>query len=489
MTEPTPEFESALEARVRTHLDRAVDGLDASAVAAAVLAEADRAQPVGRPQVRWLASPPARWRPVAAIAAALTVGIGALLVGGAPDRPSPSPSPTSAVVAPSVDPSMGPAPSDPPPPLRRLNANGSLTWSEDGGIVVVATDGSGHRVLEGLPGADGVPAWSPDGRWIAFANDDGDGGRLGLMLADGTDIRTAVDTDTGVGGIEWSPDGAWIAYTSTERRPSISVVHLATGRTTLVARGSNPAWAPDSRRLAFVGGGRPDTGIVVTEIDREPAFSTNDASDAAPDWSPMGDVIVFARGDLEGRGRIMAMAPDGGGLTPLTGPAEGSDGEPVFEPFGRHIAFDREFAQFGGDPSRGFVVDVADGEEREVFGSGWAGHAWSPDGQFLVADGQAALAVTTWRIIVDASTGEEAHRFETSQEATNPSWQPLPYSVSCGPLDQEQCRSGASHAVAIAMGQDPGKRVLRVELGSCAAYTVKFTDGTRRDLVTDCVPS
>ena len=478
MPEPNPEFETALEARVRAYLDTAVTGIDAPAVAAAVLADAERAQPVGRAQVRWLASPPARWRPVAAIAAAVTVALGALLLGGSPNRPSPSPSPTSAVVGPSTRPTATPVASD-HPALRRLNANGLLAWSEAGSVRVVAADGSGLQVLEGLPGDDDRPAWSPDGRWIAFANHDGESGRLGMMLADGTDVRTVVETDVGVGEVAWSPDGASIAYTSTERRPSISVVHLVTGRTTLVARGSNPDWAPDSRRLVFVGGGRVNSGIVVVEVGGEPVFLTTEPSDGSPDWSPVGEQIVFARDTSDGHRRIMTIAPNGQGLMAVTEPAEGSDGQPAFEPIGRQIAFNREFVQFGGNPSRGFLVDVTGGAERDVFGAGWAGPAWSPDGRFMVADVRAGLAIRSWRVIVDVATGEESHRFDPSEEMSTPSWQPLPYSVSCGPVDDVACRDLAIGIVANALAQYPGQRVLRVEVASVDGdYSLSFTDGT-----------
>ncbi len=479
MTDPTAEFEAALEARVRAHLDTAVAGVDAPAVAAAVVVEAERAQPVGRPQVRWLASPPARWRPVAAVAAAVTVALGALLLGGAPDRRSPSPSPTSAVVGPSVDPSVGPDPSAPAAGLRRLNANGLLAWTEDGSLRVIAPDGSGFQVLDGLPGSEQGAAWSPDGRWIAFANDDGATGRLGITLADGSDPQILVETDGAIRDPVWSPDGAFIAYSSGSlRAPQIEVLHLATRRTSVVADGRDPAWAPDSRRLVFAVG-RLETRIAGAEIGGEVTFLTSGGNDGSPDWSPLGDLIVFARQGPDGRGLIMAIAPDGGDPTPLTEPAEGSDSQPAFEPFGRQVAFSREFVQFGGDPSRGFVVEVIGGAAREVYGSGWAGRAWSPDGRLLVADGQAALAIRRWRVIVDVATGEEAHRFEPSEEMSPPSWQPLPYSVSCGPVDDVGCRDLAIGIVANAMAQFPGKRVLRVEIESVdGGYSLSFTDGT-----------
>ena len=229
-----------------------------------------------------------------------------------------------------------------------------------------------------------------------------------------------------------------------------------------------------------------ETRIEVAEVGGDTAFLTIPGSDAFPDWSPTGDLIVFSRQFPDGRGRIMAMDPDGGGLAQLTDPAEGSDSLPVFEPFGRRIAFDRDFVQFGGDASRGFVVEVAGGAERQVYGAGWTGRAWSPDGRLLVARDEPGLAIRSWYAIVDAATGEEAYRFDPGEEMTPPSWQPLPYSVSCGPVEDAACQDFVIEIVVDAMAAQSGKRVLRVELGSCASYAVHFTDGTRHALITDC---
>lgn len=482
MTEPETDFERVLAARLRAHLDAGVGDVDPTAAAAAVLADADRAQPVGRPEVRWLSSPPGRWRPVAAIAAVLSVALGALLIGGNPNGPSPSPSPTSAVVVPSMGPTRLPA-SAAPGGLRQLNANGLLAWSKQGSVNVMAPDGGDQRVLEGLPGEDSQPAWSPDGRWIAFLNVEGETFRLGKMLADGSEAEVLAELDSAAWAPDWSPDGAWIAWTHPGRGVSrILALHLATTRVSEVAEGWDPDWSPDSRHLVYVHG-RLATRLSVVEIGGRTVPLTGGGegfiADANPDWSPTGDRILFDRhGPNGGQHDLMVIQADGTNLRELLGAGDRrADAMPVVDPFGERVTFSIGLQT---DEPAGAIVGI-DGANLRRFGPvpRWFGAAWSPDGQFLIAaNGDAQAPVNRW-IIVNSETGEREFVFEVT-DASIPSWQPLPYSVSCGPMEDRACRA-TSIALAAFSGRlnQREKRILAVRIGSeCGSHRVEFTDGT-----------
>ena len=70
---------------------------------------------------------------------------------------------------------------------------------------------------------DGVPVWSPDGRWLAFTSHRGEKDHettLHVLPVDGPgEVRTVATLPDGVANVAWSPDGHWLAFTSRTRDP------------------------------------------------------------------------------------------------------------------------------------------------------------------------------------------------------------------------------------------------------------------------------
>lgn len=68
---------------------------------------------------------------------------------------------------------------------------------------------------------DGSPAWSPDGRFLAFTSRRGEkkgDSTLHVLPVDGPgEVRTLCTMPDGLGDLEWSPDGRWLAFTSRTR--------------------------------------------------------------------------------------------------------------------------------------------------------------------------------------------------------------------------------------------------------------------------------
>jgi TolB protein len=132
----------------------------------------------------------------------------------------------------------------------------SPTGDTDRGIFTMDADGTGFVALFDFPGSyDSAPAWSPDGRRIAFesnanvdgANPEGDM-EVWTMAPDGSDRVQLTHNALHDEGPAWSPDGAELAYTSgpDNRHGDINVmtpagVHLRT-LTSYAGPDESPDW-------------------------------------------------------------------------------------------------------------------------------------------------------------------------------------------------------------------------------------------------------
>lgn len=130
---------------------------------------------------------------------------------------------------------------------------------------------------------DGTPAWSPDGRMIAFvrarAPYEGDQpGRRRLYVLPAAGGTPRLLTTGEAKNPSWSPDGRRIAFDDGRR---IGIVRRTGGPVRFIAHGTNPAWSPDGRTIAF----ERDRGVWFVEpTGARPRRVFRNASD--PAWRP-----------------------------------------------------------------------------------------------------------------------------------------------------------------------------------------------------------
>ena len=193
--------------------------------------------------------------------------------------------------------------------------NGKIAFSASDGtsieIYVANANGTGAQKITQAPGLDGTPAWSPDGKRIAFRSQrDFPGAQqtdLGayeiyVMLADGS--RPTRITNNAAADFEpsWSPDGKRLAfYTLRDGNYEIYVMNAdgssPKNLTNDPALDTQPAWSPDGRRIAFSSTRVGVTHVFVMNADGSGVrqVTTGDGTDANVAWSPDGKRLAFAR--------------------------------------------------------------------------------------------------------------------------------------------------------------------------------------------------
>ncbi len=141
---------------------------------------------------------------------------------------------------------------------------------------------------------------------------------LRIADADGYDPQTIVSSKEPLMSPAWSPDGRRIAYVSFEKhRPAIYIQEVFTGRRQKVAAypgiNSAPAWSPDGRQLAMTlsKDGNPDIFVLDLASRKIRPLTRHYAIDTEPSWSPDGKSIVFTS-DRGGSPQIYRVPVSGG---------------------------------------------------------------------------------------------------------------------------------------------------------------------------------
>ncbi|WP_425259290.1 TolB family protein [Rubrivivax sp. RP6-9] len=152
------------------------------------------------------------------------------------------------------------------PDGRRLAFVSQRDEPEGSDVFVAELDGEELKDVRNLtaraagsPGLDVTPAWSPDGRQIAFAsNRDGTDFKLWVMHADGSNVRQLTSGGSSADVFpSWSPDGTLIAFQRRSGdRTRVGLLPAAGGAPAFFEFDGDayaPAWSPDGSRIAFAG--------------------------------------------------------------------------------------------------------------------------------------------------------------------------------------------------------------------------------------------
>lgn len=323
---------------------------------------------------------------------------------------------------------------------------------------VGAVSGQPERLTAG--GADSSPAWSPDGRSIAFLRATGEHAQLWVMGAAGGEPNQITSLPQGAGAPQWSPDGSTIAFTAwvseagtphpeapividrlgyqldgegllRSSRRQVHTVEVSSGKVRRVTTGTGhagtPAWSPDGSTLAFAAELGSDSDLTLIspvftvdahDVRARPRLVGLESGSAGPvAWTPDASalLVIGHEGGPSGHASLLRITIDTGEVLNLTASLDRNvmPGGPAYP--GAHVQFTDEgktalFCARDQGLTRLFSVAVAGGEPALVVGG---------DARVISAvssaAGRAAVIVGTATsygevVTVDLATGRETVR-------------------------------------------------------------------------------
>jgi TolB protein len=170
-------------------------------------------------------------------------------------------------------------------------------------LVVADADGFGPQSIVGSPEPLLSPAWSPDGRRLAYVSFEQ--GNSAIYVQDvASGARELISSGTGINGAPaFSPDGSKMALTlSRTGNPEIHVRDMATGRTQQITQhwsiDTEPVWSPDGRYIYFTSdrGGRPQIYRVPPSGGNPERVTLEGDYNARASMAPDGRKIAVAQG-------------------------------------------------------------------------------------------------------------------------------------------------------------------------------------------------
>ncbi len=244
-------------------------------------------------------------------------------------------------------------------------------------IAVLDVDGRGMSLVTHNGGLNLDPAWGPSDTigYMSYRKSNAD------WMVDGHPKSQRPGMNA-VGA--WSPDGRKLALTvSAGAHTDVVVVDALSSKeiARLTAHSSvntSPTWAPDSERLAFVSDRVGGPNIWMSGLHAQKARRLTAGYCGSPDWSPLGDTIVYAQMAGGGRFAIVRHDFDSGRTVKLTSDETSSE-SPAFSPCGRYIAYIR----VRPDKWRELWLMDADGRRarqigsvrRPLFAPSWSGRS------------------------------------------------------------------------------------------------------------------
>lgn len=261
--------------------------------------------------------------------------------------------------------------------------------------------------------------------------EDSSGQQYSLMVADadGSDAQQVMTSKKPILSPAWSPDGKQIAYTSlegTQLQSGVYLQDLASGHLTLLISQASvdamPAFSPDGRSLALtlaMASGEPEIYLMNLATKQLRQITVSDPVDGGAAWSPDGENLYFASSH-DGATQIYRVNVAGGKPQQLT--FDGSDNTcPRISPDGKLMAL----VHTENGHSHIAVMNLGTGALRTLpYGQEDTSPSFAPNSSMIiygaVFGGRGVLMVAS----VDGRVGERLTNRLSGAEVHSPAWGP-----------------------------------------------------------------
>src|SRR6267378_5591828 len=270
-------------------------------------------------------------------------------------------------------------------------------------IWIVSTAG-GEEMQLTRSGHDSSPVWSPNGKTLAFLSSRSGNSQVYLLSMEGGEAHSLTKLSTGADMVKWSPDGKALAFTSSvypdckddecnskrdaEKEKNKVKAHVA--ERLLYRHWTH--WNEGKRSHLFVvpadGGAAPRDLTVGADYDIPPDERGGPGDiNFSPDSKEICFTAVTEKMEAISTNGDLFIVPVAGGEAKRITTQQGFDGNPVYSPDGKYLAYHAQLAPgYEADRWRVMLYDRQSGKKEnlsESFGRSAEELAWSADSKTI----------------------------------------------------------------------------------------------------------